>query len=130
MNRREFIQYTVIQSFIASCPTVSFIGTQIVVKPSGGDDTEAINAALKASAVTKYPALLGKGIFIISDTLFVPSGARLIGRGISSRVVFNGGKAGVVVRVDEPHKKNAITNLFVEDKRSLVPFIALIGNQA
>ena len=128
MNRRQFIQYTAIQSFIFACPTVSFSGTQIVIKPSGGDDTEAINAALRASAVTEYPAILARGTYTISDTIHVPSGARLIGRGNLSRVIFNGSKGGVVVRVDEPHKENAVKSLLVEDQRSSVPFIALIGN--
>lgn len=128
MNRRQFLTYSALQGFIAACPSVSLSGTQIVIAPSGGNDTEAINAALRASAHTGYPAALQQGAFTVTDTIHVPAGARLIGQGDASRVSFRGGRTGVVIRICEPHQVNAVKGLLVEDQRSPVPFIAMIGN--
>ncbi|MEZ5543576.1 MAG: hypothetical protein R3F42_16300 [Pseudomonadota bacterium] len=128
MNRRQFLTYSALQGFIAACPSVSLSATQIVIAPTGGDDTEAINAALRASAHSGYPAALQHGAYTVTDTIHVPSGARLIGLGNASRVSFRGGRTGVVIRIDEPHRDNAVRGLLVEDQRSAVPFIAMIGN--
>jgi hypothetical protein len=130
MNRRQFIKYSAIQSMVLTYPSVTLSGTLIVIRPSGGDDTDAINTALRASARVGEPAILAEGAFTITDTIYVPPGSRLIGQGKSSCVAFKGGKAGVVIRIGEPHNKDAVQRLFVEDRRSPVPFMAMIGSWA
>lgn len=127
MNRREFIKYSAVSGLIVAHPTVALTGSGIIIKPSGGDDTAAINAALKASARSGDVATLAKGSFRISDTIFVPTGARLIAQGVSSPIHFEGGKAGVVIRIEEPHADKPIAHLYVEDRRFPVPFVAKIG---
>ena len=127
MNRREFIKYSAVTSLIAVHPTVALSDSYILIRPSGKDDTAAINAALKASARSGNTAMLAKGAFTISDTIFVPCGARLIGQGVSSPVHFEGGKLGVVVSIEEPHADNPIQRLYVKDRRFPVPFVANIG---
>ncbi len=127
MDRREFIKRSAATSLIGAYPSVVFSSTELVIEPSGGNDTNAINAALKASARTGNPAVLSEGAFTITDSIVVPVGACLIGKGKSSTIAFEGGNVGVVVRVEQPSSKPAVTNLYVEDKRSSVPFVALIG---
>ena len=127
MNRREFIKYSAVSGVVLAHPTVALSDNGIVIKPSGGDDTQAINAALTASARTGNAALLANGAFTITDTIFVPSGARLVGQGLKSPVSFRGGKVGVVMRIEEPHAVRPIEQLYVEDRRFPVPFFATIG---
>ncbi len=127
MNRREFIKYSAVTGLTFTYPTIALSKNGIVIKPSGGDDTQAINAALTASARTGDVAILANGAFTITDTILVPSGARLLGKGLKTPVSFQGGKVGVVMRIEEPHVNKPIEQLYVEDRRFPVPFFAKIG---
>jgi hypothetical protein len=127
MDRREFIKHTATSSLLAAYPTVVYSGAEITVKPSGSDDTSSINNALRASARTGDPVRLLKGNFSVTDSIVIVSGSRLIGSGKTTAVTFNGGKDGIVIRIDEPVMRNSVVNLYVEDKRSPVPFVSLIG---
>lgn len=129
MNRRDFIKLSAISGLVASYPAISFADCGITIRPSGRDDTDAINAALRASARTGDPAVLAYGDFTITNTITVPSGGKLVGRGRASLITFNRGNDGVVVRIEEPQTEDAVAGLVVEDKRSPVPFIAAIGRQ-
>lgn len=127
MNRREFIKYSAVSGMIALHPTVVLSRAQIIIEPSGEDDTDAINTALRASARIGDPAILANGVFTITDAIVVKSGGQLIGRGQESLVIFRGSKAGVIVRAEEPCDEKSVSNLIVKDGRSPIPFIARIG---
>lgn len=127
MDRREFIKLSALGSLLVSFPCIALEKTQLVVHSSGGDDTDAINAALRASARIGDPVALAKGYFRVTGTIVVPAGARLIGQGRLSSVSFDGRKVGEVIQIEEPHADCSVKCLYVEDRYSPVPFTAIIG---
>ena len=130
MDRREFIKRTATSGLIAAYPTVVFSGSEITVRPSGSDDTSAINNALQASARTGDPVRLLEGSFTVSDSIILPAGSRLIGAGKTTPVTYTGGNDGIVIQIEEPFVSQSVINLYVEDKRSPVPFVSLIGTSS
>ena len=129
MDRREFIKHTATSGLLAAYPTIIYSGDEISFIPSGSDDTNCINNALQASARTGDPVRLLTGNFSVTDSIVIVSGSRLIGAGKLTAVTFNGGKDGIVIQIAEPAMKQSVVNLYVEDKRSPIPFTSLIGWQ-
>lgn len=127
MNRRDFIISTAVSGLIANLPTVSHAGERIIIKPSGKDDTHAINSALRASARIGIPATLAEGEFTIKNTIIVPAGARFICKGRLSKIIFSTDTTHEVIRIEEPHLERPVKTLFVENRSSTVPFLAIIG---
>ncbi|MCX2981806.1 hypothetical protein EYC98_13150 [Halieaceae bacterium IMCC14734] len=127
MNRREFFHLTAVGGIIASFPTVSLCRESIYLMPSGGDDTEAINTALKASARIGVPVILSQGAYTVTDSIIVLVGAKLISQGESSLITFTGQSTHAAITIHRPCHSDAVKNLHVKDSRSLVPMTAMIG---
>ena len=66
----------------------------VSVKSSGAkgdgqsDDTAALNAAFQSSASSGNVAYLPQGVYIVTNTVFVPSGARVVGEAWSQIMAF------------------------------------------
>lgn len=127
MDRRDFIIRSAISSLIASFPSVFLSRQTLIIKPTGADDSMVINTTLRASARVGIPALLAEGVFTVTETIIVPVGARIIGQGKLSKIKFSTEAAHEVIRIDEPHLKHPVKKLFIENRNSPVPFIAIIG---
>jgi len=127
MKRRDFFKLTAVNAIISAFPTIAFSQNHIYIRPSGGDDTDTINMALKASARIGEPAIITKGVFTIKNTITVPIGAKLISQGMSSLISYTGNNANSVIIIQKPCTSNSVKNLYVKDHRSIVSMIALIG---